>query len=534
MVPAVFTPGPPPAHMSSPGRPVAPRLPPALPSPERPLSGSHAPTGQPGSRLQPGVEQPPPSSPAPPAMSVAEAPPDVVAAAVADAAEAAQLSHTAGASTVSHRATISADAPHSSASLPLETLVSKAAPAAASSADGDFVTAPAPPLAPAQQRKQQPAPFDPRAAAVPLGQASTRVQQAGVTAPASLHAPHLPARSGSFGKGSQGSDALDRRAPNPVVDTVPAVAHPAQTTAVEAEAGTRVHAPQLPQPSQSAIEQSIPAVSDGMQRDDGAAAPSAADTAGAAGDVPDTANVAAGSERQPSAALLASDGIAAPAHVSSVVGVSGAMQTNDGRHEEHDGRLAGSKHRLDPAAADGDGVIDPSLAVVERPLKRKSAAASAPATSGGTDLAAAVSILLEVRLRIACRIVLLPDLLTHCGHLRIPVHALVNPLHESNHADRCAVVVQTSSKCPKPSSQSCCLMFLTQIPGWLFTAGAQPRHHACAIQSGLARSDGSAGERHPDAARDPASERRATGGAGGGAKWRLRSRRPTLGRRVAG
>jgi len=428
-VPAVFTPGPPPAHMSSPGRPVARRVPApsALPAAEAQPSRGDAGSQQTGADQGLGAKELLQAPVCPPECA-AEVP--VGAGPAAGALPVTQAEVTALSTLPPHSAITPA------VKLPQATAVSEAGSGAKD--------APMPPLLPSQQQhqRQQPA-FDPRAAAVPLGQAPGRTKQAasmashvsderprlqaaaGIAQSGSLHAPLLPARADPGGGKAPRGGARKSPEPDPTARE-PALAAPAvgamavsreHSTAVGAlelseQAAARASAeaaepaddcaqlasglpPDVQQPAPPCAEapaEGITAAQGADERSEAAEAATAPVALPAA--VPQSAVSDAAVVGCPSGASPPSDGSGVAARAQRASGdTDGDTRLHDaGQADQRDGQSAAAKRHREVAA----GESHPSLAAEERPLKRHDVAATSSTAGGTVDVAAAMSVLLQV------------------------------------------------------------------------------------------------------------------------------------------
>ena len=433
-VPAVFTPGPPPAHMSSPGRPVARRAPPpALPAAEAQPSRGDAGTGRSGADQGQRVREPPLAPVRPPGRA-AEAP-DGVGSAVGGMAEPVQT----GSSPVTDAEdTVQACAPPHPAGLPA---IEPPQAAAVSETSDCLKDAAEPQALPPQQRQQ--AAFDPRASAVPLGQAAMRTKQAastasqmsdarprlqaaaGIARSGSLHAPLLPVRPDP-GRQASGSDARKSPEPDPTVRKPAAAAPAMEAMAVSREQSTGVRAHELSeQAAARASTEAAKSADDAVQLVSGLPA-CVQQPASPCAEAPANAiTPAQGADDQPEAAEAANAPAALPTAVpqpavsdaAAVGGPSGGSPPSDGsgmaacsQHElgdisgdarlhdapravQRDDRSAAAKRHREVAAFDGT----PSPAE-EQPSKRQDAAAASSSGGAAIDVAAAMSVLLQVSL----------------------------------------------------------------------------------------------------------------------------------------
>jgi len=435
VVPAVFTPGPPPAHMSSPGRPVARKVPPpALPAAEVQPSRSDAGLKRIGAGQGQGVEE---------LLQVPVCPPE-------RAAEAAENEGLAagGATepplTVASPVTNAEDTIRTCMPPPPATLPAAELPQATAVSEADRGLRDAVELLslPTQQNQRQQAAFDPRAAAVPLGQAAARTKQAASTAShvsdegprrqaaagtaraGSLHAPLLPVRRDPGGRAPRGG-ARDSTEPAPTVREPAAAAPSVEAMAVGREQSTGVGATELSeQAAARASAEAAQAADDGMQLVSGLllgvrqpASPRAATPAEGSTPAPgaDDQLVAAEAATAPAALPTAAPELAV-SDAAIVEGRSGASSPvdapgmaaraqhasghtdgeawlGDGLHmDQRDGLSAGAKRHREVAAGDNN----PSLAAEERPSKRPDTAAASSSSGSAIDVAAAVSVLLQV------------------------------------------------------------------------------------------------------------------------------------------
>ena len=283
-----------------------------------------------------------------------------------------------------------------------------------------------------QQQQRQQAAFDPRAAAVPLGQAVTRTKPAagpafslpdarprqqavaGNARSGSLHAPLLPVRPDPGGKAPR-SGARKSAEPEPTVHE-PGVAVPAaEATAVSQERsmGVSAHEPSeqaavlINAEAAKAADADADLVSELPATEQQPASPRAeAATPG----IP-----ALGATERHEAAEAATAPVALPAAVSRALGDSdaaaigrafggearalhapGKMDRNtrlsDRHHDQHDGPSAGAKRLRQVVLGDSNS----SLAAEERPCKRQDSVATSSAGGGSIDVAAAMSVLLQV------------------------------------------------------------------------------------------------------------------------------------------
>ena len=431
-VPAVFTPGPPPAHMSSPGRPVAPRRPPpsALPAAGAGRAGTE--------QNNQAAGEPLPAAPVRLPEHVAGAPAGVSSAAAGGTAEPAATEL----APVSDADAVPEDGPLLPGSLPAVELPQAKAIGEAGSGSRDTLEPRSLPCQ--QQHPRQVAAFDPRAAAVPLGQAVTRPKQAAATTasadeldrrprlqaaagsvrPGSLHAPLLPARPDPDGKAPRGGPRKPA-APAAASDVPTAAARAPHAVAASQEHTKGVSAHELTEQAAAQVSaEAAKAADDGGRlvsrlpaNDRQPASPRAEapaegitpasgaveqrEAAGAAiapVALPPAATHAAisdtSTEGGPCGASPPFDGpgVAAALAQRALGSTDDITRLGDSLHDRHDGRSADSKRRREVAA--GDSL--PPLAEEERPLKRQDAAATSSAAGGAFDVAAAVSLLLQV------------------------------------------------------------------------------------------------------------------------------------------